>query len=403
MNKFIENLHPYPFEKLNALLRDIVPQTDAPLIAWSVGEPKHETAAFLIDAFKDDETVKRGLATYPPTRGLPGLRDAIATFITNRYKLRQPLDPDREVLPVNGTREALFAIAQTVLSIDEPGRVLMPNPFYQIYEGASILAGHTPYYVNCTARSDFNPDFDNVPADIWEQCKLVYICTPGNPTGKVMDKRQITALINLADEHDFIIVSDECYSEIYPDENNPPTGLLEVAATMGRNDYRRCITFNSLSKRSNLPGLRSGYVAGDAEIIEKFLLYRTYHGSAMPVHHQLVSTLAWQDEQHVIDNRVLYREKFNTLRSILEPVWPLEMPDAGFYFWAETPVDDQVFATRLMAQTHIKVLPGSYLSRDTDDGNPGENRVRMALVATLEECVDAAERITDNWQSLSAP
>ena len=400
MNQQLERLHPYPFQRFNALLASVETKSNAPLIAWSMGEPKHPAARFLVEALQDETLIRRGLGTYPPTKGLEQLRAAIADFLKRRYGLHQTPNAETQVLPVTGTREALFAIAQAVVSANEAGRIVMPNPFYQIYEGAAILAGAEPHYLNCTEENNFLPDFAAVPAEIWDQCDLLYLCTPGNPTGAVMSNERLQTVIRLADRHDFVIVSDECYSEIYFDENEPPGGLLGAADAMGWHDYRNCIAVNSLSKRSNLPGLRSGYVAGDAAILEKFLLYRTYHGSAMPVHHQLVSELAWQDEQHVIENRSLYREKFKAVANILEPVWPMQQPEAGFYFWAQTPTRDTDFAVRLIELANVKVLPGSFLSRDTDSGNPGENRVRMALVATLDECVEAAERIVQVWERL---
>ncbi len=401
MNPRLNALNPYPFQRLNALLGEIQPAIE-PVIAWSMGEPKHETAAFLIEALTNPVNIQQGLGTYPPTKGLPALRDAIADFVTQRFQLKDRPDPESQVLPVNGTREALFAFAQAVIDGSADTVTLMPNPFYQIYEGAALLAGSQPGFLNCTADSQFLPDLENVPESVWQACELIYICTPGNPTGAVMDIAALQQLIRLSDEHEFIIASDECYSELYFDETAPPPGLLQAASSMGRSDLKNCIAFNSLSKRSNLPGLRSGYVVGDASVIEKFLLYRTYHGSAMPVHHQLVSTLAWQDEQHVIDNRAVYRRKFEAVTRILADIWPMDIPEAGFYLWPETPLPDPEFATRLLTHTGVKVLPGSYLSRDTADGNPGINRVRMALVAPEAECITAAERIVAAWPQLSA-
>ena len=400
MNRQLEYLHPYPFQRFNQLLENVSSESNEPLIAWSMGEPRHDAADFLVNALQDEDLIRRGLGTYPPTKGLPELREAIAGFLQRRYELSNGPDPETQVLPVTGTREALFAIAQAVITSTEAGRVVMPNPFYQIYEGAAILAGAAPYYLNCTHENGYLPDFDSVPADVWDACELLYLCSPGNPTGAVMTTEDFQKAIQLAEQHNFVIVSDECYSEIYRDESKPPAGLLGAADAMGWHSYRHCIAVNSLSKRSNLPGLRSGYVAGDAEILEKFLLYRTYHGSAMPVHHQLVSVLAWQDEDHVVINRSLYREKFKAVADILDPVWPMSTPEAGFYFWPETPMPDTDFAVRLIELANVKVLPGSYLSRDTESGNPGANRVRMALVATLDECIEAAERIVQCWERL---
>ncbi len=316
-----------------------------------------------------------------------------------------------EILPVNGTREALFAIAQTIINPMAGGVTLLPNPFYQIYEGAALLAGSEPQYLNCTEGNGFLPDLDAVPEATWRACQLVYICSPGNPTGAVMPLAQLQTLLELSDRFEFVIAADECYSELYQDEAAPPPGILEAAAAMGRADYRNCIAFNSLSKRSNLPGLRSGYAAGDANIIARFLQYRTYHGAAMPIHHQLASIQAWQDEAHVIDNRQQYREKIAAVTEIFADFWPMEPPAASFYLWPETPGKDTDFAVRLLQLTNVKVLPGSFMSRDTTlhdiasdkpQTNPGNNRVRIALVATLPECVDAACRIRDAWPALRA-
>jgi N-succinyldiaminopimelate aminotransferase len=297
------------------------------------------------------------------------------------------------VLPVAGTREALFAFAQAVVDRSTKPLVLSPNPFYQIYEGAALLAGAEPWFLNTTAENGFLPDLDAVPAEVWQRCQLIYLCTPGNPTGAVADVAYLQQLIGLADEHDFVIASDECYSELYFDEATPPPGLLQAAAAMGRSDYQRCVVFHSLSKRSNLPGLRSGFVAGDAEVLARFLKYRTYHGCALPPPTQAASIAAWNDEAHVQANRDLYRQKFDAVLAILKPVLKVERPDAGFYLWPETPISDIDFAQQLFAQQHVTVLPGSYLSRDAHGGNPGAGRVRMALVAELDECIEAAERI----------
>lgn len=398
MNRNLEQLNSYPFEKLGRLL-DKVPVPDKSFIALSLGEPKHPAPEFIVEAYADVAAIMNSFGTYPAIKGLPELRSAIADFVTRRFKLKRLPDPETEVLPVSGTREALFAFAQAV--IDGPGSLtMMPNPFYQIYEGACILAGSTPRYIPCLAATDFNPDFSGVTEEEWQKCQLVYICTPGNPGGATMSLDALQSLIDNSDKYDFVIASDECYSEIYDDENKPPPGLLEAAARMGRHDYRNCMTFNSLSKRSNLPGLRSGYVCGDARIIEKFLLYRTYHGAAMPVHNQWASIAAWNEEDHVIANRVKYREKFSVVTDILEGVWPMKKPTAGFYLWPETPCDDEQFTRRLFAETNVKVLPGSYLSRQVDGNNPGARRVRMALVATTEECAEAATRIKSAWKKV---
>jgi len=397
-NRRLSQLHPYPFEQLNQLLADVTP-ADLPFVSLALGEPKHPTADFLIDRYRDIDLIKRGFGAYPPTKGLPELRESIAAFITRRFNLPSALNPETQVLPVNGSREGLFALAQALIDPEEPGVTIMPNPFYQIYEGAALLAGSEPYYLACTAENNFLPDLSNIPAAVLQKCQLMYLCTPGNPSGAVMSIEQLQQAIALAIEYDFILASDECYSEIYADEDTPPPGLLDAAAQMGHTDFRNCIIFNSLSKRSNLPGLRSGYVAGSATLISQFLLYRTYHGSAMSVHNQLLSTLAWQDEDHVVLNRALYREKYQAVGSILEGVWPMTQPPASFYLWPETPgMDDKTFAKRLIETANIKVLPGSYLSREVAGVNPGANRVRMALVATVNECVVAAQRIREFLQ-----
>jgi N-succinyldiaminopimelate aminotransferase len=314
--------------------------------------------------------------------------------VNRRFKLGEsPIDPESQVLPVTGSREALFAFAQTVIDSKANSYTLMPNPFYQIYEGAALLAGSQPVYIPCTRETDYLPDFTQVTAEQWDKCALLYLCTPGNPTGAVASIDQMQSLIRLSDAHNFVIASDECYSEIYADEHNPPPGLLEAACAMGRYDYKNCVAFNSLSKRSNLPGLRSGYACGDAAIIKAFLLYRTYHGSAMSVHNQWASVAAWQDEKHVVANREIYRQKYAAVVEILQDSWPMNQPTASFYLWPETPVSDEQFTQRLIEKANIKVLPGSYLSRVAGGINPGQNRVRLALVATIDECVIAAERL----------
>ncbi len=391
MNPELNKLHPYPFAKLTRLKEGITPPRDRDHIPLSIGEPRHTPPHFIAQELL---VHLHGLSSYPLTKGSPVLRETIAHWLIRRYGLgRNAIDPERQVLPVNGTREALFAFAQTVVDRSARPIVIMPNPFYQIYEGAALLAGAEPWYLNTTAENNFLPDFSTVPDAVWQRCQLVYLCSPSNPTGAVVDLASLQRLIQLADEHDFIIASDECYSEIYFDEHNPPAGALQAAAEMGRRDFRRCVVFHSLSKRSNVPGLRSGFVAGDAEIIEKFLLYRTYHGSAMPPSTQAASIKAWGDEQHVIENRCLYQQKFAAVLEILSPAMKVSQPEAGFYLWARTESGDTDFARELYAQQNITVLPGSYLSRKAHGINPGQNRVRMALVAPLEECIDAAKRI----------
>ncbi|WP_372777972.1 succinyldiaminopimelate transaminase [Litorivivens sp.] len=388
MNPDLQQLQPYPFEKLRALFAG-ANTPDIAHIALSIGEPKHASPTFVMEALARE--LPR-LANYPTTKGLPELRQSIARWATRRFNL-QALDPEQEVLPVNGTREALFAFAQTVIDRSRDALVISPNPFYQIYEGAAYLAGAEPLFLNCYAENGFLPDFSEITEEQWQRCQLLYLCTPGNPTGATLSLEQLQNLIRLADENDFIIASDECYSEIYPDEAKPPLGLLQAAAAMGRHNYARCVVFHSLSKRSNLPGLRSGFVAGDARVLEAFLQYRTYHGCAMPIQHQLASIAAWDDENHVIENRRLYREKFSAVTDILAPVLPASIPNGAFYLWPQTPIDDQDFARRLYEQQHVTVLPGSFLSREVNGRNPGSQRVRMALVAEPDECIEAAHRI----------
>jgi N-succinyldiaminopimelate aminotransferase len=391
MNPDLARLQPYPFQKLAELKAGCTPPAELDPILLSIGEPKHPTPAFIAE-----EVISHlhKLAQYPMTRGDSSLRESIASWLEWRFKLpAQSLSPDRHILPVNGTREALFAFAQAVVDRSRAPLVFSPNPFYQIYEGAALLAGAEPYFLNCREEDNYEPDFSSVSSADWDRCQLLYLCTPGNPTGSVIPQAQLQALIELAEKHDFIIASDECYSEIYPDEDNPPPGLLQAAAKMGNEGYKRCIVFHSLSKRSNAPGLRSGFVAGDAEIIERFHQYRTYHGCAMSLPYQHASIKAWSDEQHVQKNRIEYREKFSTVRNILEPVIDVRMPDAGFYLWQKTPVSDKDFARGLYDQYHVTVLPGSYLSREINGFNPGDNHVRIALVAPLDECIEAANRM----------
>lgn len=399
MNPDLAHLHPYPFEKLAALKAAVSAPADLKDIMLSIGEPKHEPPAFVLDTLVKNLAK---LSNYPTTKGLPELRQAIANWASKRFQLNAgTFTADNHVLPVNGTREALFAFAQAIIDRSKPNPlVVSPNPFYQIYEGAAILSGAEPYFLNCTPDNNFIPDFAAVPATAWERCQLLFICSPGNPTGAVMTTAQLKELIGLADQYDFVIASDECYSELYFDEANPPAGLLQACAELKRDDFARCVVFHSLSKRSNLPGLRSGFVGGDARILEKFLLYRTYHGCAMPVPTQLASLAAWQDETHVIDNREAYRQKFDAVLEILDGVLDVAKPDASFYLWPKTPIKGEVFAQQLFAQQKVTVLPGSFLAREADGFNPGENYVRMALVAPLTECIEAAQRIKQFVQSL---
>ena len=392
MNPKLDLLQPYPFEKLAALRAGISPPEQIH-IALSIGEPKHPAPDFVKDTLAhslDD------LGLYPATKGLPELRAAIADWLCFRFGLSpQDMNPESHILPVNGTREALFAFAQTVIDTNKTTNpiVVMPNPFYQIYEGAALLAGAKPFFLDCTEENNFIPDYDAVPEYIWQQCQLLYICSPGNPTGAITDLDTLKKLISLAQKYNFIIASDECYSELYQDERIPPSGLLTACRETGNNDYTNCVVFHSLSKRSNLPGLRSGFVAGDNNIMKRFLLYRTYHGCAMPVTHQLASIAAWSDEMHVHTNRTLYKQKFDAVLTELDGCLDVKKPTAGFYLWPKTPIDDQVFARELFARENVSVLPGSYLSRDNAGSIPGQNRIRMALVATQEECLEAAKRI----------
>jgi N-succinyldiaminopimelate aminotransferase len=392
MNNDLKRLQPYPFAKLAELKQGITPPQNLDHIALSIGEPQHPAPHFVVENLISH---MHQLSKYPSTRGVTGLREAVANWLCGRFQLDpSDVNPEQNILPVNGTREALFAIAQCVIDRSASGPlVMMPNPFYQIYEGAAILAGSQPHFMNCLEANYYLPDLDAISDRQWSRCQLLYICTPGNPTGAVMPEAYLQKLIDLAHRHEFVIASDECYCEIYLDENTPPPGLLGAASALGINDFRNCLAFHSLSKRSNLPGLRSGFVAGDAKLLEKFLLYRTYHGCAMPPATQTASIAAWSDEAHVVENRARYREKFDQVLSILSDTLAPQKPQAGFYLWTTTPMADTDFARRLFAEQNITVLPGRYLSRGTDQGNPGENKVRMALVAPLDECRDAAQRI----------
>ena len=385
MNAQLSLLHPYPFEKLNQLFADIQP-ADLPLIALSIGEPKHPAPAFVQQAIIEHF---EHLSTYPNSKGLPELRQSIAAWLTRRFCLTH-IDPEQHILPVSGTREAIFSFVQAMVKREDQPYVVMPNPFYQIYEGATLLAGAKPYFINCSEENGYLGDFDAVPQHVWQNTALLFVCTPGNPTGAVISKQQLKKLIALSDEYGFVIASDECYSELWFEQ--APVGLLEVCAEMGRHDYKNCVVFHSLSKRSNLPGMRSGFVAGDAALLKPYLKFRTYHGAAMPVQHQLASIAAWNDEQHVEENRVQYRAKFDLFQQELGHLLPLQKPDAGFYYWLKVEHDEK-FAKMLMEKAHIKVLPGRYLSRDTQSGNPGENHVRLALVADLAQCEQAIQRL----------
>ena len=388
MNPHIDRLQPYPFERLQALLADLTPNPAHPRVSLSIGEPKHDPPDFVVAALADEHSIRRGLTTYPPTRGSDELRATIGKWIHRRFDAE--LDPKTQILPVNGTREALFSFGQAMLSGKADARVLMPNPFYQIYEGAAFLRGASPHYVPATSM----PDFSAVPEAVWKQAELVYVCNPGNPSGEVIGEDALTDLIERAHHYDFVIAADECYSEIYRDEEAPPVGLLQAAANSGRG-YARCVAFNSLSKRSNLPGLRSGFVAGDVALISSYYHYRTYHGCAMPAHVAEASALAWNDEDHVVVNRAVYRAKFDAVFPILSQSMDVKMPPAAFYLWPQTAIDGESFAARLYEREHIVVLPGAYLGREQDGVNPGTHRVRLALVAPLDDCVAAARRLAD--------
>lgn len=388
MNPDLLRLQPYPFQQLAALFREVQPNPDYRAISLSIGEPKHATPQFIRDALAANLD---GLANYPTTAGSDALRSAIAGWLTTRYGI-PPLEAKTQVLPVNGSREALFAFAQAVVDRTKYNPVVVcPNPFYQIYEGAAFLAGATPHFLNTLPEDNFALNFAQLSEEIWQRTQLIYVCSPGNPTGRVMPLAEWKTLFEMSDRHGFVIASDECYSEIYFSEQ--PLGALQAAQQLGRSDYKNLVVFSSLSKRSNVPGMRSGFVAGDARVIEKFALYRTYHGSAMNPAIQAASIAAWNDETHVAENRRLYAEKFAKVVEILKPVLPVAMPEAGFYLWIRTPITDTAFAQHLYRDYNVTVLPGSYLARSAQAVNPGENFVRLALVASTAETVEAAQRI----------
>ncbi len=390
MNPHLAQLHPYPFERLRALFASVAANPHKRPISLSIGEPRHPTPPLLLEALANGSM---GLANYPTTAGPPSLREAIGAWLRRRHALTA-IDPSSQVLPVLGSREALFSFAQTVVDSSRAGAtVVVPNPFYQIYEGAALLAGATPYYVNSLAADDFSPRWDDVPEAVWARTQLLYVCSPDNPTGRVMRLDEWRDLFELADRHDFVIAADECYSEVFFEEAKPPLGALAAAQALGRDDYSRLLSFGSLSKRSNAPGLRSGYVAGDAALVKAFLLYRTYHGSAMSPAVAAASIAAWSDETHVRANRALYAEKFAKLAPEVRAVLPAHVPDAAFYLWARVPGEDAEFARQLYAEEAVSVLPGSYLGRDSGGVNPGAGYIRIALVATFDECAEAVERL----------
>ncbi len=390
MNPNLNQLQPYPFQKLHQLFAGVVRNTAFNPIELQIGEPKHATPDFIRQAMIDNLD---GLSTYPTTLGTSTLRNSIAAWIKQRFNLPE-INPETEVIPVNGSREALFSFAQTVVDtrVSRPV-VVCPNPFYQIYEGAALLAGAVPYFINILPDDRFKLDFSQLGDDVWLRTQLIYVCSPSNPTGGVMTLQEWRELFALSDRYGFVVAADECYSEIYFDEANPPLGALDAAQQLGRSGFPRLVVFNSLSKRSNVPGLRSGYAAGDAKLLEKFLLYRTYHGSAMSPVAQAASAVAWNDATHVVQNRRLYAQKFSGAVALLSDVTAVQMPDAGFYLWLKTPISDTEFTKRLYQDYNVTVLPGSYLARDAHGFNPGKNYVRIALVASPQECIEAMNRI----------
>jgi N-succinyldiaminopimelate aminotransferase len=389
MNPALELLQAYPFERLSALLAGARPP-DIPPIAMHIGEPKHVPPGFVIDALRES---LHKLDSYPLTRGLPELRNAIAAMLQRRFlPAGASIDPETMVLPVNGTREALFALVQACITPGKDALVVLPNPSYQIYEGAAILAGATPYYLDTTAATRYVPDLGAVHDEIWKRCQLLFLCSPGNPTGAILSQAYLQHALELAERYDFVIAADECYAELYLDEAAPPPSLLRAAFESGRTQFERCAVFHSLSKRSSVPGLRSGFVAGNPVLMKKFLLYRTYHGCAMALPVQLASVVAWNDDAHVAANRALYREKFDRVLPILAPWMEVARPDGAFYLWPQV-ADDVAFTRALFEQQNLTILPGSYMAREHDGANPGLGRVRISLVASVEECVTAAQRI----------
>ncbi len=409
MNPLLAKLQPYPFERLKQLFQSVTPNPAFKPISLGIGEPKHATPEFIKTALTSSLT---GLASYPATLGEPKLRESFTTWLHKRYGI--DVNPVSQVLPINGSREALFAFTQVIVNpqqttvvngVSQPPIVLCPNPFYQIYEGAALLAGAEPYYANSDPARNFGVDWQSVPESIWQRTQMIFVCSPGNPAGAVMPLSEWKVLFELSDQYGFVIASDECYSEIYfRDDVPPPLGGLEAAAKLGRKDFKNIVSFTSLSKRSNVPGMRSGFVAGDANIMKMFALYRTYHGSAMSPVVQAASIAAWNDEAHVIENRDLYRDKFMQVTPILAEILEVSLPDAGFYLWAKIPaklrLSDTEFASALLAQYNVTVLPGSYLARESNGVNPGEQFIRMALVASGAECLEAAQRIAKFVKSM---
>ncbi|MGD9681557.1 MAG: succinyldiaminopimelate transaminase [Candidatus Obscuribacterales bacterium] len=396
MNSRLDLLQPYPFEKLAGLLEGVHPPAGVSPIRWSIGEPAHAPPAFVLETIKNSLP---DLGLYPLTKGLPELSEAIAAWLTRRFSLKESeIDPSRCILPVSGTREALFSIAQAVIDSQAGSAILMPNPFYQIYEGAALIAGARTIFYNLTEDNNFEPDFSAIEPAVWKDVRMLYVCSPSNPTGHCLSMTAWKDILALSQKYDFIIASDECYSELYRDEENPPVGLLQAASTLGVADFKNCLVFHSLSKRSNLPGMRSGFVAGDPEILSRYWLYRTYHGCTMSVPYQKASIAAWQDEEHVKENRRLYRLKFEAVIKELEPeldnhLENLRHPDGSFYLWAKVQGSDEKFTRELYRQENLLVLPGSYLSRMDNGSNPGAGYLRMALVAPVEQCAEGARRL----------
>ncbi len=400
MNPRLDQLHDYPFQRLAALLDGITPAARQAHVSLSIGEPKHAPPDAVVEFLADRQRLSESLSTYPATRGIKELREAVCTWLKRRFGAE--LDPERGVLPVSGTREALFSFAQAVVGAKPDPLVVLPNPFYQIYEGAAILSGAAPHYLSAEAVNGYRPDFESVPDAVWARTEILYLCSPGNPTGKVIPPATQRWLIDQAHRFDFVIAADECYSEIYLDEDRPPTGLLRESDALGNPGYARCIVFHSLSKRSSLPGLRAGFVAGDASLLERYYQHRTYQGAALPVHVQRASALAWRDEAHVRHNRALYRTKFEAAAPLLDTAFEARLPEGGFYFWLPTDEDDRQFARALYRDLNIRVLPGSFLGRETRHGNPGAHHVRIALVAPEAECIEAVERLVE-WRRAHRP
>ncbi len=389
MNTHIDKLYPYPFERLDQLFTGVQPPTGSKPISLSIGEPRHTPPGFVLEAF--NKALADGAARYPVAKGLSELREACSDWVQRRYAAQ--ICPNTEVLPVNGTREGLFALVQTLVTPGDKPVVLMPNPFYQIYEGATLLAGAEPVYLDTTAATDYLPDLDSVSEETWKRSALFFVCSPGNPTGAVMDETYWQRVLELADRYDFVIAADECYADIYPEK--APVGLLEVCTKIGRTDFKRCIAFHSLSKRSNVPGIRSGFVAGDRDLMKRFLAYRTYHGCAMPFATQIASVAAWNDDAHVAENCKLYGKKFAQVTPILKEVFEVDIPAASFYLWPLIPYDTEEFTRRLYESANVIILPGSYLSRTGPAGDPAAGRLRISLVASVEDCVTAAHAMRD--------